>query len=312
MLKLTEFWEDYDKFFREFENEGGIGLDDLAIKSRIETNGNFLIKTFSKFNQGLRPMPMTHNLYFSLNKHDSNVEVSIDEDKVEITSSINRLMKPYQLGIYLKSTLNAQGNLTGLNSNFELRMNFKHFAFLGLGVNGISKVGGMPKSLSLSTSYGKFLRGHRLTINTLFDYNLKSKNLSNFKFLLKMKKSEFTGFVCAESSKNEKAMTQNDVSLKCIYQLNDQVKLGLSASKDLTKQTSVTSFLYSRFFDRVRVNARLDSTNSFSLGITSIYKGITISAAIKTDLVKKASDWNKNVNWGINHKFGFSAEISNL
>jgi hypothetical protein len=54
MSKQTEFWENYDRFYADFEKEG-LNLDDLLLKNKFAfNNGKLTFSSKSKFNFGTK------------------------------------------------------------------------------------------------------------------------------------------------------------------------------------------------------------------------------------------------------------------
>jgi hypothetical protein len=321
----TLYWENFDRKYEDFEKEG-LNFDDLLVKSKfLFLNGKYTFSSKSKFNfgaknsavheYGIKHKTQSHTLEF---KHKANGEISFEADAkcVEKDQLTMRTLS--------KITLDQGENRKNVNADVMMRFHHKNNALLSLGVENWSPLKGSPETFSFYTSYGHNAEVANVSFNTYFNFNVTHNFLPQAKFLMHGQKGDTTGYLQAnlnrkqvetDDIKTPKVIAQAvDLVLKVVQTFNSKTKLAGSVRYNLDDKKTDATIVASHLVDRVKINAKLSTDRSFSVGVTSVFDDVTLSFAAKSVLktaTEKVGEAETTKHWA-DFKFGLSAEFNRL
>ncbi len=317
MSNLTAYWENYDRFYDDFQKEG-LNFDDLLLKTKFNFHDNKL--TFShksKFNFGSKGASASHEASLKHKCAKGSLEVKEKAGEFTVESERNLHSKEnYKVGTFVKAVV-KQGE-TGCCSNVKVNFRFHHKnnALFTLGTEDWNACKGYPQVLSLGGSYGKNVENAKVTFNGLLNFGVDTKFLHLAKFFVLVKQGDLTGLIQANVNRNkqENAEATNafDVSASFVKQVCETTKVGGQITHDLEKKSTNAEAVLSKKFDKVRLNAKVSTKKEASFGITSTFDDVTINVSLKKVLKckKEEGDCGKS-NW-LDLKFGASVEVNRL
>jgi len=323
--KLTEYWEDYDRNFDNFEKDG-FNFEDLLLKTKFGfKGGKYTFSSKSKFNfgaknsavheYGLKHKCPRGTIDF---KHKAQGETSVESDtKCLAKDNIT-------LNSFSKFTLDQGQDRNKLTADVMFRVHHKDNALVSFGAEKWNPYAGAPNVLSLHTSYGSVYEGTNLTFNTYLNFDLQNKFVPTAKFLVKGQKGDLTGYFLAavkrnqvETDEKDKPILINqavDATVKFIKTIDQGKKYGGALTYSLEKKETNASVFASHSMDRVKCNAKISTDRTLSLGITSAFDDLTLGFSAKTSLnskTEKVGEADLTKHWA-NYKFGLTAEFTRL
>lgn len=323
----TLYWENFDRPYDSFEKEG-LNLDDFQVKSKLAfNNGKNTFSSKSKFNFGQKNSAaheygIVHKCpkgVFDF-KHKAAGETTLESD-------IKTLQKEkVTLKTYSKLVLNQKGEgKKDFAADILLRIHHQNNALLAFGVENWDALNGSPKTVSVYTSYGHRANSAEVIFNTYFNYNIAQKFLPQAKFLLSGTQGDLAGYLQAnvngvqvnqENDTNKPLITQNsfDVILKLIKIQDLKTKFGTAVKYNVdTKKTDAAIFA-SHVLDRVKLNAKVATDNSLTVGVTSVFDDVTLNFSAKSTLnnVEELTGETKTKKYYTNYKFGYSVEFNRV
>lgn len=325
--KLTEFWETYDRDHDSFMKEG-MTLDDLNLRGKFNFTAfdrKWTAKTKSRFNFGAKGPQAAHEASVKGSFGKSNVEI---KDKHHGESSVEANLDfgekdNFTLGTYAYLNVNQNENQRVVDAKLHLRTHYRDKCLLSFGVEGWDPLRGVPSLLSLGTSYGHLTPEVHAIFNTYFIFNVQTKFLTNAKFFLQGRRENFLGRVEASLNRSlpesttdgSPAVNQDvDVTVSFSNQYDSNTKYGGDLSYNTGKKEVNGNLAFSKKLDRVRVNGKVSSDRSMTMGLTSVYDDLTISFAGKYTLnrgTEQVEDKEVNKYW-VGYKFGASLEFSRI
>lgn len=321
MARLTEFWENFDRYYDDFEKEG-LNLDDLQLKSKLNFYlGSLQFSSKSRYNFG---SVVGANHDFGL-KHKTptsviDVKTKPGENSVEAEFRIYK-QGDLEVGGHTIATVKQTAEKSNTDATVNLRVHHKDNVLVTLGLRDWDFINTSPRSLALGASFGRFDRGLRLTFNAFFNFSLENKHLNLIRFLIKGSQGSFTGSFLTNVNRTVSVVDEKpevlhavDLALKFTESLNIFSKIGATISHDVNSKNTDAVFVGSHIVDRVRLNGKVSTKRDLTLGVTSVHDDITFSFAVKAALataVDKTGEVEVKRHW-LNYKFGASVELNRL
>lgn len=319
MSRLTEYWENYDRFYDDLQKEGQ-NLDDLLIKNKFGFhNGKLTFSNKSKFNFGPK-VAASHEYALKAKLSKGTAEFKVKNGQYTVETELDHFAKD-QINVGSFANFETNNNSEGCNTNgkVHLRIHHKDNALLTVGVENLNLCTGAAGLLALGSSFGRVVDGNRVTFNSLVKYNLEAKHLALVSFFVKAKKGDTTGLFITNVNKkrveNDPLLTQEvDLALKVVKQVCPRTKVGGELTHDINTAKTNLTLVSSLQFDKVRVNAKLDAERALTLGITSVHDDLTLIFTAKAALqgkLEKVGEAEIKKTW-VNHQFGVSAEFNRV
>jgi len=251
-------------------------------------------------------------------KHTASGETSLEtENKCFSREDV-------EVGAYTKVTLDQGENRRNLNANVQLRVHHKNNALLALGVDRWNPLVGAPSLLTAYGSYGHTVDGTRLTFNSYLNFDLATKFAPLVRFFVKGNKGDFTGLVVANvnrrlvenSEDRDHPKVCNDVDLAFRFHnvVDSKTRVGGTLTHDLNSKTTNAVLAGSHHMDKVRLNGKISTDRSCTVGITSTFDDLTLNFVAASTLggaVEKSGETETARFW-VNYRFGLSAEFNRL
>lgn len=331
MSRLTEYWETYDQDYDGFVKEG-LSLDDFLLKSKWNFhNGNVTFKSKSAYNFTQKGATAAHDLSVKAKVgNNSTVEVKQKASEQTVETNLDFGQRDdLNLGAYGNFVLNQNESQRVARAKFHLRGHYRDNVLLSLGVEDWNPLVGAPNLLSAGTSYGHLTPEVHATINTYWIFNLESRILSQFRFFLAGKRNKFNGRLEAtvnrslqerqtnvpDNKENPLAVNQEvDVRLSFTHECNKNTKYGGDLSYSLQNQNLQANVVVRQNLDRVRLNGKLSTDRSLTVGVTSVYDDLTLTFAARGNLnsvEEKVGDKSQHRYW-VGYRFGLSLECNRL
>ena len=321
MARLTEYWENFDRFYDDFEKEG-LNLDDLQLKSKLNFNlGRLQFSSKSRFNFG-SALKAGHEFGLKHKSHNSTFDFKTKSGENSLEAEVSLYKKgDIEVGTHALATIAQSPEQNSTNGKVDFRVHHKDNVLVTFGLRDWDFLNTAPKSLALGASFGYFDRGLKLTFNPFFNFNLENKHLNNVKFLVKGSQSSFTGLFLANVNRSVTVVDDKpenlhavDLTFKFTDALNLYSKVGASISHDINTKTTNAAIVGSHIVDRVRLNGKVSTHRDVTLGLTSVHDDVTFSFAVKSTLataVDKSGEVEVKRHW-LNYKFGASVELNRL
>ncbi len=327
MSKLTTYWESYDRFYDDFQKEG-LNLDDLLLKSKFNFyDGKLTFSSKSKFNFGA-VASAAHEVTLKHKCKKGTVELKEKVGEVSFESEYNHWSKDnLSVGSFVKAVVSQSEKSCSSDSKVQLRVHHNDNLLLTLGAEEWNVCKGSPQVFAIGGSYGKVTEGGdkgtertKLSFNGLLNFNVETKYLQLVRLFAKAQKGDLTGLFLANvrrtQSSDEKKETTHSVSLESRFtkEVNSTTKVGGFIAHDIDSKKTNAEVVVSKNFDRVRVNAKVNSKREAIVGITSVHDDITFNVAAKSTLqgkTEKEGDSENHRNW-VDFKFGASVEFNRL
>lgn len=219
------------------------------------------------------------------------------------------------------------------NLQVHVRVHHRNNALFSLGVENWSPCqllswcsgSALPSVASAFASYGKELEGVNVSFNAFAHYNLANSFLPYWTFFLKAVKGNFTWLfqanlnreVVENKENNESTQTVNnsvDLVFRFIKTLNNNTSFWWNLNYDMTSKKTDATFVASHQLDKVKLNAKLQTDNSLTVGLTSTNNDVTLNFVAKSTLqwaLEKVGEKETLKKW-VGYKFWLSAEFNRL
>ena len=325
MSKLTTYWESYDRFYDDFQKEG-LNLDDLLLKSKFNFHdGKLTFSSKSKFNFGA-VASAAHEVTLKHKSKKGTFELKEKVGEISFESEYNHGSKDnLSVGSFVKAVVSQSEKSCASDSKVQLRVHHKDNLLLTLGAERWNACKGAPQDFVIGGSYGKVTEGGekgtdrtKHSFNGLLSFNVESKYLQLARFFVKSQKGDYTGLFLANvrRTQSDDKETTHSVSLESKFtkEINSTTKVGGHIAHDVNSKKTDAEVVVSKVFDRVRVNAKVNSKREAIVGITSVHDDITFNVATKSTLqgkTEKDGDVEKHRSW-VGFKFGASVEFNRL
>lgn len=334
-MSLFEKLSTVEKPFTDLEKEN-MSTDDLTLKTKFGFNaGKHTFSSKSVFGMAGAKAAASHE--YTLKHQCSKVTAEFKHNNAGTTSAEieGNLHTQDKLSVsaYVKSTLEESQASRKMVNTAKLRVSHSDNVSVFLGLEDHNCCSKEAPVYSIEGSYGHVIEGIKLAITGYTSYNSETKYLQRSRFFIKGVKGDFSGFfhlnilkglfpvpVKAEdknkvTEKTDKPVetsdqTLMDVSLKFVNVFDKKTKVGGSLDYNLSDQSSKATLSASHSLDKVKLNAKLSTDNTFTAGITSTFDDITISAAARTTLNSEGEN-EKKKQW-LTYKLGVSAEFSRV
>lgn len=323
-MSLTQYWESYDRQYDDFEKEG-MNLDDLLAKTKFSFGGLYTFSSKSKFNWGAKAgASHEYGLKRKCNKaqidfkHKDKGETSVEVDAKAFAKD------DVKVNLYSKLVLDQGADRCNSDVTAMLRVHHRDNALVSLGVENWKPCEGSPNNLTAYGSYGLVRDGAKFSINSYLNFDVKSKFLPVAKVVTSYQKGNVRGYlqgnlnrkqVDTDDKENPKVTSQTfDFTAKAIQDVCPKTKAGFSANYNLESKAFNVAFIGSKVIDRVRLNGRVGTDRSLTLGITSAYDDVTIGFAAKANLqsVSHKEGEVETFKHHATYKFGLSAEFNRV
>jgi hypothetical protein len=323
---LTHYNENFDRSYDDFEKEG-MNLDDLMVKSKFNFNSsNLTFSSKSKLNWGAKSSAVhEYGLKHKCPrgtvdfKHKAAGETSVEVEK--------KLMDKddIELHIYSKLVLDQGEDRKNCNANVMLRVHHKNNGLLSFGVeNWAPCCHAAPTSVSAYGSYGHIHEGAKLAINGYLNFDIQKKFLPLAKVLISAEKNDVKGYFLTninrsqvETDDKENPSSTNqlvDVVAKVVKEVNSTTKVGGVVAYNVEDKKADITLIGMKKLDRVKLNGKVGTDRSLTLGITSQHDDVSINFAAKSTLnsrTDKVGESEETKHW-VTYKFGMSAEFNRL
>lgn len=321
MARLTEFWENFDRYYDDFEKEG-LNLDDLQLKSKLNfLLGNLQFSSKSKFNlSGVAGVDHEFGLKHKSPTSVVELKTKPGENSVEAEFRIYK-QGDLEVGGHTVAVLSQNAEKSNTDGKVNLRVHHKDNVLVTLGLADWDFLNTSPRSVALGASFGRIDRNLRLTFNAFFNFSLESKHLNLVRLLVKGSQGSFTGSLLANVKRAVTVVDEKpevlqavNVAFKFTESLNLFSKIGASIKHDVNSKKTEAAFVGSHIVDRVRLNGKLTTKRDLTLGITSVHDDVTFSFAVKSALasaVDKTGEVEVKRHW-LNYNFGASVELNRL
>ena len=173
MSKLTTYWEDYNRFYDDFQKEG-LNIDDLLLKTKLNFNDRKLtFSSKSKFNFGA-VASAAHEITLKQKNKNGSIELKEKLGEVSIEAEHNLLSKDnLSVGSYVKTVVSQSEKSCCSDSKVQLRFHHKDNVLLTIGAEKWNLCQGAPKVFSVGGSYGNISEGVNYSLNALLNFNRK-------------------------------------------------------------------------------------------------------------------------------------------
>lgn len=317
MSKLTAYWENYDRFYDDFQKEG-LNLDDLLFKSKLNFLDNKL--TFShksKFNFSQKGASASHELGLKHKCKHGTKELKEKAGEFSLETELNHVEKDnIKVGSFHKTVVKHGENGHSSNVKVQLRVHHKDNALVTLGVEDWNACSGHPRVFALGGSYGKATEGKKHSFNGLLHFNIETRFLQLARFFVLHNQGDFTGLFEAniKRSQNESNESNNaiDLTAKFTKQVCEKVKVGGLLYHDIDSKKTNAEVVVSKKFDRLTFHGKVTSNREALVGITSVRDDLTLNVALKKTLRTKPKDEGEGNRHWFDMKFGASVEFNRL
>lgn len=325
-MSLTNYWENFDRTYDDFEKEGLNFENDLLAKTKFGfLGGKFTFSSKSKFDWGSKSKAsheygLKHkcdkvNAEF---KHKDKGETSIEVDAKALKKD------DLSVNVFSKISLDQGADRCNTDATVLLRVHHRDNSLISFGFENWQTSSGSPNEATLSTSYGLLKDGANVGFNTYFRFNIKEKFLPLARVLFTAKRGDVQGYLQANINRtqvetddkiNPKVTNQTvDLLGKVIKQVDSKTKVAGAFAYNVDSKLVDASVFGSHVVDRVRFNGRLASDRTLTLGVTSAHDDVTLGFAAKTNLnsvTEKVGDTDHTRHY-LTYKFGLSAEFNRV
>lgn len=332
MARLTDYHEDYNKNFEEFESQTFYIPDyDLVAKTNLKFyKGRVLFNSTSSYNL-LQKVSSSHKYKLSHQVRNSQTEFnhnSLGETNVEHENLFYQRPN-YDLGAYFNMNLDQGEYRRNFLTAASLRYHHKDDLMLSLGVDNWDPLAFSPKNLTLNLSLGRRIKEkYKLSLNTYLSYSRSMQVISDAKFYVIGRTNDTNALieivnnnsvdnnVTIDEKNNSSNVSSHSIRINSRFNkvLNDKVVLGGNFSHDVNSKTSTFDLLGSFKIDRVKIISKLSSDRSLSLGINSVFDGIALNFGVKSKLGCKTDTLGEREltkHW-IDYKFGFGISFDRV
>jgi hypothetical protein len=320
MSRLTSYWENYDRFYDDFQKEG-LNLDDLLFKTKLNFyDGKLSFSSKTKFNFN-SVATAAHEITLKHKNSKGTVELKEKVGEITLEAEHNHWSKDnLSVGSFVKAVVNQSKSGCKSDAKVQLRVHHKDNILVTLGAENWNACKGLPKDFVIGTSFGQTTEGSKLAFNTLFNFNVETSYLQLVKFFAKAQKGDVTGVFLANlrrsQSDDDKKDSTNSIDISALFtkELDSTTKLGGFIGHDIDSKKTDAEVVLSKKFDKLRLNAKVTSKRSAIIGVTSVHDDITFNVAAKSTLQCKSEkdrDVESQRHW-IDFKFGASVEFNRL
>ena len=314
--KNFELWENYDRFYDDFQKEN-LNFDDLLIKSKtVFSDKNWTFSTKSKFNFDKTVSAA----------HEFTAKVKCNKGSLEIKDKPSPATKAieYEGEVYSEKNLNV-GALIKTNhvstpkqnthdAKVQLRFSNNKNTLVALGVEEWNVCGKVPKLFTLGASYGSYVDSAKVVTNGLVKYSLENRFIDSLKFFVKATKGDLTTLVQTNvnlSKTDDKVSSAVDLSLSFVKQVDSRTKVGGNLTHDINSKKSHAEVVGIKTFDKVKVTGKINSKREIFGGISTTGSDIIFTASGKVKINSEVES-DKKTNIWLEKKFGVSVEFSRI
>ena len=319
MSRLTAYWENYDRFYDDFQKEG-LNLDDLLFKTKLNFyDGKLSFSSKTKYNFNA-VASAAHEITLKHKNSRGTVEIKEKVGEIAFEAEHNHWSNDcFSVGSFVKTVIKQSESSCRSDAKVQLRVQHKDNILVTLGAENWNACKGLPKDFVIGTSFGQKTEGSKLAFNTLFNFNVETSFLQFAKFFAKAQKKDVTGVFLANlkrSQSDDKKESTNSVDISALFtkELDSTTKLGGFIGHDIDTKTTDAEVVFSKKFDRLKLNAKVTSKRNAIIGVTSVHDDITFNVAAKSTLQcksEKEGDVESKRHW-VDFKFGASVEFNRL
>jgi len=342
MSKLTDFHEDYNEKFNDFEDDNfGTNLNDLTLKNNLNFyKEKFNLQTTSAFNFGGKN---SANHSYKLSHESKNCNTTIEknnqgEKSYECNVSWKKI-NDIEIGSYFYMFCNQSKDLRDFSSKAQLRLHFRDQFLFSFGFEEFDFLKSrLPNVYSAYASYGRILDKEvkdpvRLSLNGYLNYNNLIQQVSGVKFFLLGENSRFNSlFELKFENQVEEATVDTSSNLSgrntgapiVTHNALLNIRFNNSAENDVTygsnfsynvndKQANM-ELMASKKLDKIKLIGKLDTKRSMTLGVSSKLDDIELNFTTKSTLDSKSDKVEDNEftkHW-VNFDFGLSVQIERI
>jgi len=324
MSRTTEFMDNFDRTFDDFEKEG-LSLDDFLLKTKFNFNsGKLNFSSKSKFALAGAKSRLAHEYTLKHKCPKMTAEFKHTASGTTSLEAEGSLFRQNDLEVtgLAKTELDQGADRRNLSTKVQLRVHHRNNALVSAGVENWNTLNGAPHLYSAYGSYGHVADGTRLTFNGYLSYNALLSFAPLARFFVKATRGDLTGLVVANvnrrqveaEDKSKKVENDVDLQLRFLNTVDSKTRVGGTLSYDVGSKVTNAVFVASHALDRVRLNARVSTDRSFTAGITSTFDDVTLNFAANSTLgsaTEKVGETETQRYW-VDYRFGLSAEFNRL
>lgn len=326
MSRLTEYTENLERSFDDFEKEG-MSLDAFLAKTKVVFHGwKLTFSSKSKFALGEKSsVAHEYTLKHKCSRGTSEFKhVATGLTSLELDWSVHR-QGDVEVAALGKFELTQGQDKRTSNGNVSVRVHHRNNALLSVGVEKWNFLGcPCPQLWSAYGSYGHVVDGTRLTFNGLVNWSCETKFAPLVRLLVKGTRGDFTGLLVTNVNRTLNENTEDstktvvdnkvDVAFRFNNVIDSKTKVGGTISHDVASKTTNATFAAVHVMDKVKVNAKIWTDRQLTVGLTSSFDDVTLNFAANTTLntvTETEGEKSSTRNW-LSYKFGLSAEFNRV